>query len=156
MFWYVLYTKPKREKKIVAQLQNIGINVYCPMITTVKQWSDRKKKVEESLISSCIFVKIDEADRNNVFQVSGVVRYLFYLGKPAKVRDSEIEILKKYLQIGLLDTKVETLEKGDLYTITSGPFEGKGGVVEEVGKNRLQLKLIELGLKITIAKEFKK
>ena len=59
MSWYVVYTKPKWEKKVAERLNEIGITAYCPFITKVSQWSDRKKKIEVPLFNSYIFVKID-------------------------------------------------------------------------------------------------
>ena len=56
--WYVLYTKPRHEIKALERLAQNGFEVYCPMKTTLKQWSDRKKKVSEPLLPSYIFIKI--------------------------------------------------------------------------------------------------
>ena len=73
MNWYVVYTKPKWEKKVAEQLINSGIECYCPLITQVRQWSDRKKKVEVPLFNSYVFVQLPDAERNKVFQSVGVV-----------------------------------------------------------------------------------
>ena len=89
MNWYVVYTKPRWEKKVVEQLNQKGIECYCPLITQVRQWSDRKKKVDVPLFNSYVFVHLEESDRNSVFLSSGVVRYLFWLGKLAVVRAIE-------------------------------------------------------------------
>ena len=97
MNWYVIYTKPKWEKKVAEQLAEAGIDCYCPLITQIRQWSDRKKKVEVPLFNSYVFVQLDESERNSVFQSAGVVRYLFWLGKPAIVRHEEIEVIKKWI-----------------------------------------------------------
>ena len=98
MPWFAIYTRPKNEKKVVAGLEKIGIEVYCPMVKQVKQWSDRKKKVEVPLINSYVFVNIEESDRNVVFEIPGVVRYLFWLGKPAVIQEQEIEVLRASLK----------------------------------------------------------
>jgi len=66
MNWYVLYTKPKWEKRAAEQLSKFGINCYCPMIKKVQQWSDRKKKVEVPLFNHYLFVQIAEKDKNLV------------------------------------------------------------------------------------------
>ena len=95
MNWYAIYTKPRNEKKVVANIQSLGIEAYCPTISVVKQWSDRKKTIIQPLLSSYVFVKLDEKDRSLVFQVPGVVRYLFWLGKPAIVREQEIQAMKE-------------------------------------------------------------
>ena len=153
MPWFVIYVKSRNEKKVALQLQQMGITVYCPLVTQTRIWSDRKKKIETPLIPSYIFVQIEEKQRELVFQVPGVVRYLCWLGKPAVVRNKEIEILQKWLQSDLLDAQVSSVQPGDKMAISKGPFKGKEGIVQEVSKNRLQLLLLELGVKITITKQ---
>jgi len=150
MNWYVLYIKPRNEKKAALQLHELGVEVYCPLIMETHQWADRKKKVEVPLINSYIFVKLEEKDRNIVFECSGVIRYLFWLGKPAIVQDNEILILKKWLLNHSQAVEVSKLKPGEAYKVTSGYFKGKKGIIKEVNKNRLQLLLAELGVKITL------
>lgn len=114
MNWYVVYTKPKWEKKVAEKLTQIGIECYCPLITQVKQWSDRKKKVEMPLFNSYVFIQIEDADRNSVFEVAGIVRYLFWLGKPAVVRDEEINVIKNSLKASnIADISVSQIQVGD-------------------------------------------
>ncbi len=153
MPWFVIYTKPRNEKKVANRLQEIGIKVFYPVITQMRQWSDRKKKVEVPLISSYLFVHLEEKQRELVFQVPGVVRYLFWLGKPAIVREEEIETLKSYLKYAIADVRIDTVQPGDKLNITDGYFKGKEGIVKEVNKNRLQLLLVELGMKITLLRQ---
>lgn len=152
MPWNVIYTKPRNEKKVAERLQKIGIEVYCPLVTQIKQWSDRKKKVQEPLFRSYIFVNIDDKERHNVFQVSGVIRYLFWLGKPAIVREEEIVILQESLKDIMESVELTSLQVGDSMSISSGPFEGKEGIVKNIKKNSLQLVLKELGVLITLTK----
>lgn len=153
MPWFALYTEPRHEKKVYEKLSKIGIEVYCPLITQIKQWSDRKKKVEVPLIPSYVFVNLEESERNNVFQVSGIVRYLYWLGKPAIVKDKEIALLRKWLLETTVTTfEVKGIEIGDNYKIDSGPFIGKEGIVSKVDKNYLELVLEELGFKIILNK----
>ncbi|MDX1426779.1 MAG: transcription termination/antitermination NusG family protein [Salegentibacter mishustinae] len=49
MSWYVLYTKPRTEKRVAESLEQMGVEVYCPLITEIKQWKDRKKKLKTPL-----------------------------------------------------------------------------------------------------------
>ncbi len=147
--WFVLYTKPRSEKKVADRLKKIGLIVYCPMISEIRKWSDRKKKVETPLIPSYVFVQLDTNQRDLVFQVSGVVRYLFWLGKPATVKNEEINTLQEWIQ-GTTKIKIEGLRTGDLMEIKEGPFKGQEGFVKEIGENRLQLLLKGTGLKITL------
>lgn len=153
MPWFAIYTRPKNEKKVVEGLEKLGVEVYCPMVTQVKQWSDRKKKVETPLINSYVFVNIEDKNRNIVFEVPGVVRYLFWLGKPAIIQEQEIEALKASLKGILSAVEVNGIQPGDSLTISKGPFQGKEGVVSQVDKNKIRLVLKELGVTITISKE---
>jgi transcriptional antiterminator RfaH len=146
MSWYVVYTKPKWEKKVAEQLCKLGIENYCPLVTKVRQWSDRKKKVEVPLFNSYVFVQLAASDRNLVFQSSGVVRYLFWLGKPAIVRDEEIDTIKAWLEKPeKCDVEVTPFQVGDKITLNSGPFSAQEVVVREVHKNHYVLVLESLG-----------
>lgn len=150
MFWFVLRVKRKNEVKITSQLEGLGFQIFCPTITVVKQWSDRKKKVIEPLISSYIFIKIKDKNRPQVFDVPGVLKYLFYLGKPAKVPNKEIKILQEYLLGSSITSGIEKKKEGDDHLFTDGPFKGKNGVIQEIGRNRLQVLLSDLGIKVTL------
>lgn len=153
MAWFAIYTRPKNEKKVVEGLKKIGIEVYCPMVTMLKQWSDRKKKVEVPLINSYVFVNIEEKNRSVVFEVSGVVRYLYWLGKPAVIQEQEIEVLKNSLNGMVSAVEVQGIQPGAILNIPYGPFQGKEGVVSQINKNKIRLVLKELGILITISKE---
>ena len=152
MVWYALYTNPRQEKKVTARLQQIGIEVYCPLIIQVRQWSDRKKKVEVPLLPSYVFVKLELKDRERVFQVSGVVRYLYWLGQPAVIREEEIVLMQNWLQGSLTSFEVKGIQPGDNYEIPSGPFIGKKGIVEKINNNQITLVLEQLGVKIILHK----
>ena len=150
MNWFVIYTKSRQEKKVALELEKMGITVYCPMINQIRQWSDRKKKVEVPLISSYVFVQLKERDREAVFEVPGIVRYVYWLEKPAIVRDEEIAVMKAWLSTQTVEAKVEGLRRGDRMKVSSGIFERKKGFVEEISKNRVLLLLPDLGMKITL------
>lgn len=150
MPWYVLYTNPRSEKKTAAHLAAMGIEVYCPLVVKIQQWSDRKKKVELPLFSSYIFVNIEEHNREKVFLVKGVVRYLFWLGKPAVVKDEEIAEIKKWLATDYTDAEVEHLVKGDVMEIKEGPFKDYTGIVQEVNSSNIKLIIESIGIILTL------
>lgn len=146
MNWYVVYTKPKWEKKVAEQLTSIGVECYCPVVTKIQQWSDRKKKVEVPLFNSYLFVLLENSDRNIVFQSPGAVRYLFWLGKPAIVRHEEIETIKNWLDNpNLAELTITALKVGDKITLESGPFAAQEAVIQEVKKTHYVLVLEGLG-----------
>ena len=150
MNWYVLYTKPKNEKKVAQQLEQMGINVFCPLKMVIKQWSDRKKKVQEPLFNSYIFVQLHDKDRVKVFDAVGVVRYLFWLGKPAIVRNKEIEILKHWLSGEYKNIETRKYVPGSIVQIDKGPFMGQNAVVNEQRGKKLRMQLETLCVEIII------
>ena len=152
MKWFVLYTKPNSELMVSKGINSIGIQAYCPTFTKIKQYSDRKKKVQKPLLPSYVLVKLSEQDRPKVFTIPGVVRYLFWLGKPAVVREEEIELLRNNLKGVFDDAKISKLSIGKEYTIPSGPLKGQTGKVLDVLKNKLRLELPSLGLFVTLSK----
>lgn len=150
--WFVVITNSRAEQKVAQQIQELGIEAYCPTRVRIKQWSDRKKKITESLIPSIVFVKIEEDKRNLVFQSRGVARYLYWLERPAVVRDLEIETMREWLKKDYLDPKIEHLKPGDRVSIPNGPFKGQQAVLREASNNSMQLLLVEVGIKITITR----
>jgi transcriptional antiterminator RfaH len=152
MNWYAIYTKPRNEKKVTERLIALGIEVYCPMVTSVKQWSDRKKKVTSPVLPSYVFVQLEAANRNAVFQVVGVVRYVFWLGQPAIIRAVEIEALKECLSQDYATVVQTTLQRGDKLIVPSGPFKGKEGVIKSLTNSKVQLVLESLGILLTLEK----
>jgi transcriptional antiterminator RfaH len=148
--WFVLYTKPQHEIKVAKALGNMGIRSYCPVFKQLKKYSDRKKKVETPLLRSYVLVKIEDKDRNLVFSVSGIVGYVFWLGKPAIVREEEIELMEKTLS-GIYDgVSISNIKKGANYTIPVGPFKGQNAKVVNLYKKRIKLELPSLGILVTL------
>ena len=150
MPWFVIYTKSRYEKKVSELLQKNGVEVFCPLVKLKKNWSDRTKIVETPLFNSYVFVNLSEKDRNVVFNVPGVIRYLFWLKKPAIARDSEIENLKNILHETMDSFTIENYQIGDTIKISEGVFKGIDGVIEKQSKNKLHVILENVGIKITL------
>ncbi|HEY6143565.1 MAG TPA: UpxY family transcription antiterminator [Flavobacterium sp.] len=154
MNWYVVYTKPKWEKKVAERLNEIGVVAYCPLVTKTSQWSDRKKVISVPLFNSYVFVQIEEKERNRVFETPGVVRYLFWLGKPATVRDSEIEAVKNWLSVpSAYDVILDKWKKGDKVVLESGLFANQFATIHEVKPNHYILILESMGCLLKVDKK---
>src|SRR5665213_2110975 len=95
--WYAVYTKPRCEKKVADLLVKKNIENYCPLNRVQKQWSDRKKIILEPLFTSYVFVNINSSERLSVQQTYGVLNFVFWLNKPAVIRNEEIDIIKRFL-----------------------------------------------------------
>ena len=150
MNWYVICTKPNTELKVASQLNSLGINTFCPSYSFIKKYSDRKKKAEKPLMPRYVLVKMLEKDRTNVFAIPNVLRYLFWLGKPAIVRHEEIEILKNELEGYQSISNKSSLNVGNDFAIPYGPFKGINGKILNFSNNRMRLELKSIGLFLTV------
>jgi transcriptional antiterminator RfaH len=147
--WYVLYTKPKNEKKVYEKLTLQGFECYCPCQRTLKQWSDRKKWVEEPIFKSYIFVKkpTSQENRISILQSPGVVRFLYWLGKEAEVKQTEIEAIQKFL--GEFESvEVLSFETGSILKIKDGALKGMDGEVDYQTEKEVVLKIEKLGMSL--------
>ncbi len=151
--WFVVYTRPQQELKVAEQLSAMGITNYCPTITLVKKYSDRNKKVQKPLLSSYVMVQLEEKMREKVFYCSGIVRYLFFIGKPAVVPASDITLMQDHLNGVYNDIKLTTLTLGQTHTIAEGPFSGISGKVVQSDNTKVKLELASLGMSITLKKQ---
>lgn len=147
--WKAVYTKPRSEKKVAARLAESGYEVYCPLRKTLKQWSDRKKWVEEPLFNSYVFIRIAEEDRSKVLFDPGVVAFLFWLGKPAIIRTEEIQAIRDFIEKHPSAQAVAlSMEKGQRVTIKRGPMKNREGVVRRNEKGRVIIEIDSMGMEL--------
>lgn len=147
--WRVLYTKPRNEKKVFELLTLKGVECYCPCQKVLKQWSDRKKWVEEPLFKSYVFVKSPrtEQEKIGILESEGVVRFLYWLGKPARVKQEEIEAIQKFMG-EYQSVDVITFESGTRLKIKDGALKGLEGVVEYQTDREVVLNVEKLGMSL--------
>jgi transcription antitermination factor NusG len=151
MSWYVIYTKSRCEKAVADKLSLSGIEVFCPLLKRKKLWSDRWKWVEEPLFRSYCFVNVDEKDRESVFSVQGVVRYVYHCGQPATIREKEMNLLKSWLlQYDHDSIEATNLNANDRIRIRSGALKDKEAEVIERKGNYALLLLEDLGLQVKV------
>ncbi len=152
--WFVVYTKPRHEKKSAEFLRMSGIEVFLPLRKELRSWSDRKKWVEMPLFPSYLFVNIFEEDYKQVASTYGVVRFIYSDGKPAKISDTEIFSIKKLIEFSPnipMEVRDEMFEVGDETIVRSGPLKGlKAKLVEFKGKSRIAVEIINLGKTILV------
>jgi transcription antitermination factor NusG len=142
MNWYALYTRPRHEKKVYDLLVEKGVEAFLPTVMKMRQWKDRKKKVEMPLFNSYVFVKIDLKDRYYSLQTHGVVRLVAFGGKPAMIPDWQIEQLQQVIKHPETLELEHYLREGDWVQVTAGPFAGVKGRLKEIrGQSRLVINI---------------
>jgi len=144
--WYAIYTKPRWEKKVNNLLLQKGIESYCPLNKVRRKWSDRMKTIEEPLFKSYVFVRIKDEERTNVRMTSGVVNFVYWNGKPAVIKEKEIQTIKLFLD-EYENVEVQKIEvsPGDTVQVIAGPMMDKEGKVLEVKNKTVKLCIDSLG-----------
>ncbi|WP_242918079.1 UpxY family transcription antiterminator [Pontibacter liquoris] len=144
--WYAIYTKPRWEKKVADNLTLHNVSNYCPLNKVLKQWSDRRKTVLEPLFTSYVFVHVEEKQLSEVKKVNGVLHILHWLGKPAIIRDNEIELIRQFLsEHQHVKLEKDQLHFNDKVKINSGSLREREGTVVAVKNNRVKIALPSLG-----------
>ena len=144
--WFAVHTRARWEKKVAEILTRRKIENYCPLNKVVHQWSDRKKVVHEPLFISYVFVRVSETEIASLKQISGVISLVYWLGKPAVIRDAEIDTIKAFLSehinIKLEKTRVNV---NDRIRVIGGPLQEREGQVLTIGNKTARVSLPSLG-----------
>jgi transcription antitermination factor NusG len=148
--WYAVYTRPRWEKKVAELLLEKGIEHYCPINKVTRQWGDRKKVVMEPIFKGYVFVKLEDAKKWDVKLVPGILNFVYWLGKPAVIKDDEIDTIRKFLN-EFDDVQVE--EKGLVVNsevrIKQGVLMNYNGIVIEVLGNRAVVKIDNMDIQLS-------
>lgn len=142
--WLAFYTKPRQEFKTAELFANLSIEYYLPTIITLRQWSDRKKKIRVPLFNGYVFAKVDEKERLTAVQQESVVKVICFSGKPSYIPEWQIESLKKMLADTPDVFVTHGLEAGQQVKITEGPFGGVVGIIKDVNKEKWLSVSVEL------------
>jgi transcription antitermination factor NusG len=144
MNWFVLYTTPRAEKQVEKRIAGMCQEVFLPVHQSPRKWTDRIKLVEMPLFPSYIFVKTTRENLYELLKVPGVTRIVYYLGKPAEVRQSEIDAIHLFLE------KAHGyqchFDIDDEVKIAFGPLTGRVGKVKTIRGRHVVLILNHLGL----------
>ena len=148
--WYAVYTRPRWEKKVAQLLLEKGIENYCPLNKVTRQWSDRKKVILAPVFKGYVFVKVQDDIKWEVKKISGILNYVYWLGKPAGIRDEEINIIRKFLS-EFDDVQVEKkhFTSDAKVRIRQGVLMNYEGMVIEVIGNRAVVKIDTLDLQLS-------
>lgn len=145
-YWYVLYTSPRAEKKVKARLDEMGVENYLPLHRSPSVWSDRVKIVDKPLFNSYVFIQCKEYELRPLLQVYGVSRIVYYMGKPAIIRQKEIDAIRFFLE----KAAEHPLCEGEDVEILNGALKNISGKVHKIKKNYLLLFIEQLGVTVAV------
>ena len=149
-YWYAVYTRPRWEKKVASLLEDRGITNYCPLNKVNRQWSDRKKVVLEPLFKGYVFVQVSESNKWELLTVNGIVNYVHWLGKPAKIQDNEIDTIRRFLhEFEDVEVSETGVQVKNTVQVKQGVLMNYKGIVLELQGNKARVKIESMGIQLS-------
>ncbi len=143
--WFVIYTKPRHEKKIAEQLGNMNVENFLPIVKSLRTWSDRRKYVDAPLFPSYIFVRLEDLQGYfNSLEVNGVLHYVRTGKQIAAVEEAIISNLKLLVYNSQKDIEVSSgyIKPGRNLFIKEGPFTGfTCEIIDYKGKQKMLVRI---------------
>jgi transcription elongation factor/antiterminator RfaH len=127
--WYAVYANVRHEKRVKEYLDGRMVECYLPTYRSVRRWQDRRKEVELPLFPGYLFVRIPYRSRLQVLTAPGVVQIVTFDGKPAPIREDEIEALRQALSRNANCEPHPYLKVGRRVRVRSGPLSGIEGIL---------------------------
>jgi transcription antitermination factor NusG len=130
--WYAAQTRARNEKVILERLQEQGLTAFLPLVTEIRRWSDRKKKVELPLFSCYVFVKLvisNQQQRMQVYRTNGVFGIVSMRGEAIPIPEEQIEALRTVVTQQVAWSAHPFLKVGQRVRIRGGSMDGVEGVL---------------------------
>ena len=142
--WWVAHTKPRQEKALAMDLFRSGRAYFAPMYTSVRRSKGRSWKAVLLLFPGYVFLCGTETDRLFALQTNRVAN-IIEVSDQAKLVD-ELSQIHKLLESGLAVSSRDSLQKGAICRIRTGPLGGLEGRIERhKGKARFVVNVSILG-----------
>lgn len=138
--WYALLTQARHEKLVDHRLSERGMISFLPLVTEVRYWRHRKRKVQLPLFSCYVFAKLmpTNEDRLRVLRIDGVFALVGVRGSGTPIPEDQIDAVRRLLEAKLSWGGHPFLKVGQRVRIRSGALDGIEGIlVSRSGENTL-------------------
>jgi transcription antitermination factor NusG len=141
--WFAVETRHRFEKKVAAQLDHGGFNVFLPLLTQHHTWSDRQKVVTVPLFPGYAFVQIDTVRDSwqTVLRTAGLIRFVSFGGIVAAIPAKQIEDLQLLLQQKGSFSLHPFVGAGQRVRIREGCLRGLEGILVQQQKKKLVISI---------------
>ncbi len=140
--WFGVRVRSNYERVAALHMRDRGFEEYNPVCQTVRQWSDRKKVVEQALFPGYVFCRLNYHDRLPVLSIPGVVGLVGFANQPCPIPEAEIDSVRQMMDSGSLVMPWPFLRPGQAVMMSKGPLAGLEGTLLQVkGKFRLVVSL---------------
>lgn len=147
--WYAVRTRPRWEKKVAGYLAAKGVEHYCPLNKVLRQWSDRKKVILDPVFKGYVFVRPETDKKWELTAIPGILSFVCQHRQPAEIRESEILLIKKFLNEFSDVTVDQPVAINTPVRITQGILMNYQGMVIEVLGNRAIVRIETLDIRLS-------
>ncbi len=124
--WYALHVRCNQERAVTRGLTCRGIFHFLPCYDSVRQWKDRRVKLQVPLFPGYLFVRIPLRQRMLVITVPNVVSLVGRGSTPTPVSQEQIDWIQRGIEHGNA-LPHEWLAVGRRVLIVQGPMTGLEG-----------------------------
>jgi transcription antitermination factor NusG len=144
--WFAIHTLARHEKRVAQQLQENGVLTFLPLMQQVRQWSDRRTKVEVPLFSCYAFVRTVQRaeERLRVLRIPGVLGFVGSERIGTPIPNEEIENLQTAIRKRAPFAFHPYLTVGKRVRIRGGSLEGVEGILVRQGADQSLIVSVEL------------
>jgi transcription antitermination factor NusG len=138
--WFAIHTRHQHEKVAAHMLARKGFEVFLPLYSAVRNWSDRTRQVSLPLFPSYLFLRGGLDRRLSILTTPGVHCLVAFGGLPAVIPDAEMDAVRQILARSVRVEPTPFLKCGDWVRVKCGPLEGLEGIlVRSKNQHRLVL-----------------
>lgn len=151
--WFAVYTKFKREKQVLKQLSERGIETYLPLQSYTRRYTRKIKHVEIPLISCYIFTKIIKQDYIPVLETPDVVNFVKFSKSLIAIPNQEMDIMRRVVGEQMeIDVQPSSYQVGDEVEIIGGNLTGlKGYLLNTESDKNFVIELENLGYSLRMS-----
>ena len=151
--WHVIYIRPGFERKVAARLMDQNIDFFLPTRVEIRQWHDRKKKIEVPVFPGYVFVKVDQNQMVKIYNIAGFIRFLMTGNEIDILSDQEVDAMQRLFRSEYQIAEFENYE-GVPVRVIDGPLIGLEGYLEGIEENGGVVVCVEILNKNVLHKTF--
>lgn len=133
--WFALQVRSQRENYVADQLRAKGYQLFLPLYTCRKRWSDRIKNLQLPLFPGYLFCRFDPYDRLPILKTPWLLRIVGFNHIPTPVDDEEIDSVRTLVASGAAAQPWPFASVGERVRIESGPLRGVTGILSRIKGN---------------------
>jgi transcription antitermination factor NusG len=134
--WYALQVRSRKENYVASQITGQGYECLLPTYKCIRNWSDRRKEVEQPLFPGYLFCRFDFQQRRSLILTPGVLQIVGAGRTPVPVSEDEIRALQMAVSSGMPKQPWPYLEVGQRVRVNYGTLAGLEGILVNLKGNQ--------------------